>query len=419
MPFPLVFVLALLVQGTPATRPTDGLALLQDVAQQYSQAKSYHVEVVRELTTSNELARSWGKTLLTAIVAPGGRYRYEGRSGYSWAVLVSDGTTRWNYHVHEGLYVQTDALAPDPDTRRVITQEEFAAEEAKRVVSEIYALSKRLKSATLVDDEKLMLNGRTVECHVVGFSDNDLKVKDPNFKVEETVWIEKLHNVIVKRKSRKQTYSYIGGSRARIPITTEEITVYSVVQLDQEEPHSTFVFAAPPEAKLVASFPSRVAPRPSEPRRTDFVGKPAPELRLESSDGKVTTLSAFRGKPVFIDFWATWCAACIEQIPELMKLHAETAPNGVVWISIDNDENASDAATFFSEQRIPWPNYHDEDGSLGKLFAREGLPLGVLIDSEGMVSFYKSGYEASELRAALAKFGPGFSSSTPAKANSK
>ena len=152
MPFPLVFVLALLVQGTPATRPTDGLALLQDVAQQYSQAKSYHVEVVRELTTSNELARSWGKTLLTAIVAPGGRYRYEGRSGYSWAVLVSDGTTRWNYHVHEGLYMQTDALAPDPDTRRVITQEEFAAEEAKRVVSEIYALSKRLKSATLVDD---------------------------------------------------------------------------------------------------------------------------------------------------------------------------------------------------------------------------------------------------------------------------
>ena len=66
-----------------------------------------------------------------------------------------------------------------------------------------------------------------------------------------------------------------------------------------------------------------------------------------------------------------------------------------------------------------WANYHDEDGSLGEAFHREGIPLGVLIDAAGKITFYESGYEIPQLRAAIAKLGPQFSPTAATGTSSK
>ena len=68
------------------------------------------------------------------------------------------------------------------------------------------------------------------------------------------------------------------------------------------------------------------------------------------------------------------------------------------------------SATFVKREQIPWSNYHDDDGALGRAFEREGLPLGVLIDAEGKVTFYSAGYDVWELREAIAKLGLEFRS---------
>ena len=134
----------------------------------------------------------------------------------------------------------------------------------------------------------------------------------------------------------------------------------------------------------------------------DFVGKQAPDIQLKAVDGKSTNLSAFRGKPVFIEFWATWCGPCVELMPQLKRLYSETSKS-VVWLSIDSDKDLGAPTTCLSQEHISWPNYHDADGSLGKAFGRNAIPLGVLIDAEGKVTFYKAGYEITELQAAIAK----------------
>ena len=85
----------------------------------------------------------------------------------------------------------------------------------------------------------------------------------------------------------------------------------------------------------------------------------------------------------------------------------------MAWISIDNDHDAGTATAFLAHEQVPWSNYHDEDGSLSDAFHREGIPLGVLIDGSGKVSFYKSGYEIQDLRNAISKLGPEFSAIAP------
>jgi len=92
-------------------------------------------------------------------------------------------------------------------------------------------------------------------------------------------------------------------------------------------------------------------------------------------------------------------------MPDLKQLYSETSKS-VTWLSVDSDEDPTAATVYLSQERISWANYHDEDGSLGKAFGREGIPLGVLMDATGKVTFYKVGYDINELRAAIAKLIP-------------
>ena len=401
MLFPFVLLLAVASVQSPDPPAKDALALLTEVGQRYADAKSYHIEAIEENTSSNELQRFWHKTLLTAIVMPGGRYRYEGRSGNATAILVSDGTSQWDYHVYEHIYTQQPTPSEDAPTGWITGEAEGDLMSARQIVRQMIHRTDNLKSASFLPDETISVNGKSVPCYVIRYSSEDLQKKYKDDVNEWTLWIDKSRKVVLKTYSQGVTQMRT-GSHTRIPLHMETTVIYPKVDLDPQEAASSFNFVPPSDAKLVAAFPG-----PSI-HEVDLTGKPAPELQLKSIDGKITTLSSFHGQPVFIEFWATWCGPCVDLMPDLNKLYAELKGKGLGWMSIDNDEDSSDAATFLSGEHITWPNYHDEDGSLGKAFQRHGIPLGVLIDADGKIVFYQSGYEISDLRAAIAKLGPQF-----------
>ena len=397
-----------MIPSMAESRDADPLTLMTNVANHYAQATSYHIEAIEERTTMNELDRDWEKILLTAIEAPRGRYRYEARTGHGSAAIVSDGKTKWTYHVEAHMYTTSAAAGNDVGTKRVFAQEEMEIGVAKALVAEIRTLPSLLKSAKLLPDETIELNGRKIECFVVSFKNSDLEKNRSSGGMEVTIWIDKSANVVLKNDRKSDTYTILPGSSAHIPMVSEETITYPVTVLDKEEPDSTFVFTPPADAKLVASFPEIRSHRTSDIPVLDLMGKPAPDISFKDVNGKVTILAELRGKPIFIEFWATWCPPCVNLFPDLKKLHEETATKGLVWISVDNDDDPSTATRFLSEQHVTWRNYHDGDDSIGKAFGRHGIPLGVLIDPTGGVTFYRSGYNISELRAAISKLGTQF-----------
>ena len=326
-------VILLMAQLMSSTRPQDALALLNEVGQRYSAAKSYRMEAIEERTSSNELSRNWHKTILAVMVAPGGKYRYEGRSGMGGAVVVSDGTTEWSYHLNEHLYTERVALGEDSMRGRAIPSGEVPVLEAKALMVKLMHRTDALKSASFLPEETISVAGRSLDCYVVHYTDEDFR-KPGKYKEEGTIWIDKETKLVAKIFTRNQSEIVPTG----IPILIETTVLYQKVQLDEQEPAETFRFVPPSEAKLVERFPD--LPGMPGDKSADFLGQAAPELQLKSADGKVTELSRFRGKPVFLDFWASSCGPCVFLLKDLKELYAQTEPKGLVWIGIDSDEES-------------------------------------------------------------------------------
>ena len=125
------------------------------------------------------------------------------------------------------------------------------------------------------------------------------------------------------------------------------------------------------------------------------MGKPAPELRLENLDGKQLSLSDFHGKVVFVNFWATWCGPCQDEIPSLIELQNKYASKGftVVGIAMD-EEGKSVVGPFVSKElydvhgeklHINYPILLGSDEASDKFGGILGYPTSFLISRNGQV----------------------------------
>jgi thiol-disulfide isomerase/thioredoxin len=196
------------------------------------------------------------------------------------------------------------------------------------------------------------------------------------------------------------------------------MTIFPVVELNPSLPDTTFVFSPPAQAKLVGEFPSQKRERQwQEALRVvemkaneDLLGKPAPDWELKTVDGKVVALSSYRGKPVLIDVWATWCGPCLAMIPELNKLSNDLSAQGVVFLSVDVEDDADAAANLLKEHDVPWQNLHDGENQMSAAFhTSQAVPWQILLNSEGKLAFYQLGEDVAKLRAAVAALGPQYS----------
>ena len=115
--------------------------------------------------------------------------------------------------------------------------------------------------------------------------------------------------------------------------------------------------------------------------------KEAPDFEHVDLEGNSVRLSALRGKTVVIDFWATWCPPCVEEVPMLKELHEIYGEQGLEILAI-SDESAEVVQTFVEENEVPYPNLIGTD-EVSSEYRVLGLPTAYLIDGEGnIVEFF-------------------------------
>jgi thiol-disulfide isomerase/thioredoxin len=112
-------------------------------------------------------------------------------------------------------------------------------------------------------------------------------------------------------------------------------------------------------------------------------GKATAPSTFTAPDGKPVTLAAFKGKPVLVNLWATWCGPCVKEMPSLDRLAKRGAGKLVVLTVNQTDDAAAIAKWWAPRQLNNLAAYRDEDGKLGFAFETGVLPTTVLYDAEG------------------------------------
>jgi len=110
---------------------------------------------------------------------------------------------------------------------------------------------------------------------------------------------------------------------------------------------------------------------------------PTPEFSLVTPEGKKISLKDFRGKTIFLNFWATWCVPCREEMPAMEKLYQEYKDDNFVVLAVNVKDRKQEAVAFIKELKLTYPVALDPEAEVAQLYGAWGLPTTYLIGPKG------------------------------------
>ena len=115
------------------------------------------------------------------------------------------------------------------------------------------------------------------------------------------------------------------------------------------------------------------------------IGSKAPEFTLEDISGKEVSLSSFKGKPVLLNFWATWCPYCRRERPHLNTLYNDYKDKGLIILSVSTDQSVAKVKEYLKNTPADFIVLSDWKGTVSLLYGVQGLPTSYLISREGII----------------------------------
>jgi peroxiredoxin len=133
------------------------------------------------------------------------------------------------------------------------------------------------------------------------------------------------------------------------------------------------------------------------------VGSAAPDVDLLGLDGKRLTLAKYRGKPVWVNFFATWCPPCKDELPEIERRYQNGRMRDLVVLGVDQQERTAQIKPFIARFGLRYPVVIDASGQGAITYDLIALPTSVFIDRTGVVRFIQIGEMSPPLMDAALK----------------
>lgn len=138
--------------------------------------------------------------------------------------------------------------------------------------------------------------------------------------------------------------------------------------------------------------PAGLRPQPSVATK-----EAAPDFKLALLDGGNFQLGNHKGKPVLINFFASWCLPCGEEMPAIEKIAHEYGSRGVVFLGVSTDDTDTNASNFVKKHGVTFPVGIDKSTEIQKAYGLYGIPTTYFIDKQGLVNYFHSGSVTEEL----------------------
>jgi cytochrome c biogenesis protein CcmG/thiol:disulfide interchange protein DsbE len=335
--------------------------VLDKMAFAYSHARTIHVVAKRE-TTALRAGQS-GVSDAECEIAAGGGHRYYARfkENGQESIALSDGENTWKALASKKQWARVSAASSGED------DEADAGDAQPRdlfgflsstLLGQYIAVAKLADGPELRKDEEVKVGGEKIPCYVI---------RTRAGKQEHELWVDKQRFVVVQHRIKAES----SGTALDIRLKTTFLEINSTIadttfRFDPGKGWSELEFLAlPGEERLM------------------LTGSKAINFALKTLDGEPVALDQTRGKVVVLDFWATWCPPCREELPSLEKLRGEFS--GLVQFYGVNDEESGTVKDFVKKHHYELTVLMDGKRQVHRQYNVHAIPTLLIVDKQGVI----------------------------------
>lgn len=351
--------------------------------------------VLVEGQRGSQPGRALARARFKFAAAPEGKSRLELQpADKEEYLLVSDGQKSWAFVPKLKQYTEEESSpvqAADEEEDSGSDDERDLAETFIRLIPEHLATFAREAQVADVHGTQQVKAGRGKEAWPVvrvlskddprrGLTLTELTINPESLAVGRLVW---------SNRTNAQ------GEKTVLRMTVE----FTDYRLGEPVEESLFSFVPPKNARRVDAVPI--------PGQTGsfLVNQPAPDFELKTLEGERVRLSELRGKPVVLNFWASWCGPCRRELPVLSDLYDSLKKKGLVVYGV-NDQGKGEARAYMQKAALAFPTLDDSGLKAHRLYRVQSIPSMFVIDGEGkVVRFLRGAHGREEMLEALKAVG--------------